>query len=301
MTGDGHARRAGGDVCFTDADFAVISKRAHRDFGLHLPESKKDLVYSRLLRRLRQLGLADFQSYCAVIEGPDGDAERLTMLSALTTNVTHFMREEHHFRMLRETVLPPLIAAARAGRRVRLWSAGCSAGQEPYSLAFTLLGAFPDAAKFDIRILATDIDREVLDRAREGRYRNEERVAIPEPARSTLTEHARGSSEFTIGPAARTLIGFGELNLIGAWPMRGPFDIIFCRNVAIYFDKATQERLWHRFAGLLAPGGHLFIGHSERVSGRAETVFRNVGVTVYRREMQNTGREPETEGTVEWG
>jgi len=270
----------GGDARFTDADFAVIARRAQADFGLHLPGSKKDLVYSRLAKRLRQLGLHDFRDYCGLLEGPGGAEERVYMLSALTTNVTHFFREAHHFQMLRATVLPPLVKAAREKGRVRVWSAGCSAGQEPYSLAFTVLDLCPEAPKLDLRILATDVDPEILARAEAGRYPTEEVKALTDSARRQVD---LGPDGFSVGAAARSLVRFGELNLMLDWPMRGTFDIIFCRNVAIYFDKATQARLWHRFSGLLAPGGHLFIGHSERISGPAETVFRSVGVTAYQK------------------
>jgi chemotaxis protein methyltransferase CheR len=268
------------DMRFTDADFAAIARRAQADFGLHLPESKKDLVYSRLSKRLRQLGLRSFADYCALLEGHDSAEERTHMLSALTTNVTHFFREAHHFKMLRETVLPPLIKAAREKRRVRLWSAGCSAGQEPYSIAFTILELCPEAGKLDIRILATDVDPQILAKAEAGRYPEEERKALPEAARR-LIDPAEGG--FSINAKARELIRFGELNLMLDWPMRGTFDVIFCRNVAIYFDKPTQARLWQRFAGLIPAGGHLFIGHSERVAGAAEAAFRSTGVTAYQR------------------
>lgn len=268
------------DMRFTDADFAVIARRAQADFGLHLPESKKDLVYSRLSKRLRHLGLRSFSDYCALLEGHDAGEERTHMLSALTTNVTHFFREAHHFKMLRETVLPPLVKAARERRRVRLWSAGCSAGQEPYSIAFTILELCPEAGKLDIRVLATDVDPQILAKAEAGIYPEEERKALPEAARR-LTDPAEGG--FSISGKVRELIRFGELNLMLDWPMRGSFDVIFCRNVAIYFDKPTQARLWQRFAGLLPAGGHLFIGHSERVAGAAEAAFRNIGVTAYQR------------------
>lgn len=289
-----------GDYQFTDADFAVIARRAHRDFGLHLPETKKDLVYSRLIKRLRQLGLRDFRAYCGLLEAADGAEERMHMLSALTTNVTHFFREEHHFALLRETVLPPLLAAARTGRRVRLWSAGCSAGQEPYSLAFTLLDLCPDAARFDIRILATDVDPEILARAEAGVYPKSELGALSKAVSQRLIDEPEpGSDSFSIGEKARALIRFGLLNLIEDWPMRGSFDIIFCRNVAIYFDKETQARLWSRFGTLIPTGGYLFIGHSERVSGAAEANFRSVGVTAYHKldRAQTTQR---TEGHGPW-
>lgn len=282
--------QTGGDMRFTDADFAAIAKRAQADFGLHLPESKKDLVYSRLSKRLRQLGLQDFRAYCALLEGPDAGDERTQMLSALTTNVTQFFREAHHFGMLRDTVLPPLVKAAREKRRVRIWSAGCSAGQEPYSIAFTLLDLCPEAAKLDIRILATDVDPQILARAEAGVYPAEERKALPEAARRLIDPVDGG---FSIGAKAREIIRFGELNLMFDWPMRGNFDIIFCRNVAIYFDKPTQARLWQRFAGLIPAGGHLFIGHSERVAGPAEAAFRSIGVTAYERLSSNKEGRPQ--------
>lgn len=280
------------DYAFSDADFAVIARRAHRDFGLHLPATKKDLVYSRLIKRLRHLGLKDFRSYCEHLEAPDGEAERAELLCALTTNVTHFFREEHHFAHLRDTVLPPLVQAARKGGRVRLWSAGCSAGQEPYSLAFTVLDLCPEADRLDIRILATDIDPVILSKAERGVYPLAELKAIPERLRDRFVERLSGEDQgFSIAAQARSLVRFGVLNLMQDWPMRGPFDAIFCRNVAIYFDKETQDRLWHRFAGLLPEGGHLFIGHSERVAGRAEGMFRPVAVTTYRRVAARTGAE----------
>ena len=278
----------GANYAFSDADFAVIAARAQADFGLHLTGAKKDLVYSRLTKRLRHLGLPDFASYCRLIEGATGAEERMQMLSALTTNVTHFFREDHHFRTLREVVLPPLIAAARAGGRLRLWSAGCSAGQEPYSLAFTVLALCPEAARLNIRILATDVDPVIVARAKAGVYDAEELKALPDAARHDHTTPA-GSGKFQIGPKPRELISFGELNLMADWPIKGPFDIIFCRNVAIYFDKDTQARLWLRYADLLPAGGHLFIGHSERITGPASGWLETVGVTTYRKTAEPIG------------
>lgn len=267
---------------FSDADFQVIARRAQADFGLHLTAAKKDLVYSRLTKRLRQLGLADFASYCRLIEAQGGEDERMQMLSALTTNVTHFFREEHHFRTLREQALPPLIAAARAGGRVRLWSAGCSAGQEPYSLAFTVLQMCPDAARHDIRILATDVDPVIIGRAMAGIYDDDELKSLPEAVRAQHVVQT-GDGKVSIGDKARALVSFAELNLMQDWPIKGPFDVIFCRNVAIYFDKDTQSRLWGRFADLLPVGGYLCIGHSERVAGPALDRLENTGVTTYRK------------------
>lgn len=273
-------------IAFTDDDFQVIASLAMRDFGLNLTSAKRDLVYSRLLKRLRALGLDQFRDYCAVLTGEQGAAEREAMLSALTTNVTHFFRENHHFALMRDVALPPLIKAARAGARVRLWSAGCSAGQEPYSLAFTLLTLCPDAPNLNIRILATDVDTEILTKAEAGMYPNDECKAIPEAMRRFVEPADDG---FAIGPAARSLITFGRLNLIENWPVTGPFQVIFCRNVAIYFDKPTQTKLWSRLGEFLSPNGYLCIGHSERVAGPAERLFRGAGVTAYQKHPAGDG------------
>lgn len=265
----------------TDADFAAIADMAMHDFGLHLTIAKRELVYSRLLKRLNLVGFQQFSDYVRYVQIPAGAEERQAMLSALTTNVTHFFREGHHFTLLREKVLPPLIDAARRGAKLRIWSAACSAGQEPYSLAFTLLDLCPEAARLNIRILATDVDPQILQRAQAGVYPVEELKAIPEASRRHI-EPPDGAT-FSIGAKARELVTFGNLNLIEAWPVKGPFDLIFCRNVAIYFDKPTQSRLWARFADLLGPGGYLCIGHSERIAGPAEQLLRPAGVTAYRR------------------
>jgi chemotaxis protein methyltransferase CheR len=287
---DGQASAAvAATYAFSDEDFTVIAGLAHRDFGLNLTLAKKELVYTRLSKRLRHLGLTDFKSYCRLVVAENSDAERLHMLSALTTNVTHFFREAHHFDTLRQTVLPPLIEAARKGQRVRIWSAGCSAGQEPYSLAFTVLALCPQACQLDIRILATDVDPVILERAREGTYDTEEVSALPDAVQAQFTAPA-GKNRFAIAANARELITFAELNLMSVWPVSGPFDVIFCRNVAIYFDKPTQERLWSRFADLLPVGSHMFIGHSERVSGPAAGSFQAAGVTTYRKNVAPAAR-----------
>ncbi len=193
------------DLPFTDADFARIAAFAHREFGLNLVLSKKDLVYSRLLKRLRQIGCPDFATYVALLEAEGEGEERRALITALTTNVTHFFREQHHFRLLAEQVIRPAAESFRAGRRLRLWSAGCSAGQEPYSMAMTVLHELPDAARLNLRILATDIDPAILDRARAGEYPAEELPSIPEAYRPLLAEGrpaAHASRTAGAGPAA---------------------------------------------------------------------------------------------------
>jgi chemotaxis protein methyltransferase CheR len=272
---------AGRDYPFTDEDFLAIAAIARARFGLNLERAKKQLVYARLARRLRTLGLSDFSEYRARLAGDGGAAEHREMLSALTTNVTQFFRERHHFEFLRADILPGLVARARSGGRVRFWSAGCSAGQEAYSLALEILALCPEAARLDIGILATDIDPVIVGRARKARYPVAERVAIPAAMARFLVES--DDATFEVGPSARALVTVGELNLIDRWPIRGPFDAILCRNVAIYFDEATRARLWARFADLLLPGAHLLIGHSERLSGPAAAAFEARGVTTYRK------------------
>jgi chemotaxis protein methyltransferase CheR len=269
-----------GEFAFTEADFRRIAAMVHGDAGIALPDAKATLVYSRLAKRLRALGLSSFKDYCALVAGQDGLDERQKMLAALTTNVTRFFREPHHFDHLRQTVLPKLVQRARAGGKVRIWSAACSSGQEPYSAAMVLRAALPEAASLDVKILATDIDPNVVAEAREGVYAETLLTGVPDDYRRRWTTDI-GGGRVALADELRELISFKELNLIGDWPMKGRFDAIFCRNVAIYFDDATQSRLWSRFTPRLEDGGTLYIGHSERVSGPAAAELAPTGITTY--------------------
>jgi|CXWL01.1.fsa_nt_gi chemotaxis protein methyltransferase CheR len=268
-----------GEFPFTEADFQRVAKMLYADAGIHLPETKVALVYSRLAKRLRALRLATFQAYCNFVASDAGKDERGHMLAALTTNVTRFFREPHHFDLLRDQVLTPLVSAAKTGARVRLWSAGCSTGQEPYSMAMTVLSALPNAGQLDVRILASDIDPNVVRTAREGIYSEEAVSPVPPALRDKYLKRQRGEARWSASDELRALISFRELNLIGEWPMRGQFDAIFCRNVVIYFDDATQERIWARFRAQMAPHARLYVGHSERVS---DSNFESDGLTAYR-------------------
>jgi chemotaxis protein methyltransferase CheR len=270
------------DFPLSDADFARIAGLVHAIAGIVLPENKRPLVHSRLVKRLRALGLAGFADYADLIGDGGSEAERRELVSAVTTNVTSFFREQHHFDLLAQTVLPPLAARAREGGRVRIWSAGCSSGEEAYSIAATVLDALPEAPRLDVRILATDIDEKMVQRVRSAVYPAESVAELSPDLRRKLFGAAQGS-ELRIADGLRALVTCKPLNLQQAWPMRGPFDVIFCRNVVIYFDRPTQERLWSRYADLLPPGGYLMVGHSERVSGAALSAFEAVGVTAYRR------------------
>lgn len=273
-----------GEFVFTAEDFRHIAEILHSHAGIALNEGKAALVYSRLARRLRSLGLRSFRDYCALIQTAEGVDERQAMTAALTTNVTRFFREPHHFDHLRDQVMPGLAARARRGERIRLWSAACSNGQEPYSMAMTVLAALPEANDLDVRILATDIDPNMVAEGIAGVYSEEALQAAPAALRQRFFERSPDSQKPCLSANAdlRALVAFRELNLIGAWPMRGQFDVIFCRNVVIYFDDATQERVWSRFLPLMRPDATLYIGHSERVSGPAAQRLLPSGLTTYR-------------------
>ena len=280
----GRAALVEGEFVFTAEDFRHIAQTLHSHAGIALNEGKAALVYSRLAKRLRTLGLRSFREYCALIQGVEGVDERQAMTAALTTNVTRFYREPHHFDHLRDQVMPALAERARAGGRVRLWSAACSNGQEPYSMAMTVLSVLPEAAELDVRILATDIDPNMVAEGAAGIYSEEALEAAPALLRQRYFDKApaHGRNQLSANATLRRLVSFKELNLIGDWPMRGKFDVVFCRNVVIYFDDATQERVWSRFTPLMNPGGTLYIGHSERVSGPATARLQTVGLTTYR-------------------
>ncbi|WOI52614.1 protein-glutamate O-methyltransferase [Parvularcula sp. LCG005] len=272
----------GSEFSFSDADFKQIAQFLYAETGIALTDAKKSLVYSRLVKRLRALRLASFKDYRDYIDGPGGDAEKAQMIFSLTTNVTAFFRESHHFTQLMEEALPPLIERAKMGGRVRIWSAGCSNGQEPYSIALSLLTVCPDAEKYDIKILATDIDGIVLEEARHGLYSDRNVEGVPAGIKAKYLKRV-GPDEWQVSDRVKALVTFKQLNLIRPWPVKGPFDVIFCRNVVIYFDDPTKEKMWTQFAQHMAPDAYLFVGHSERVAGKSTRELATAGVTAYRR------------------
>ena len=277
-----HQALVPGEFLLTGEDFQNIADMLHADAGIYLSEAKATLVYSRLAKRLRALGLGNFHDYCTFVASEDGADERQKMLAALTTNVTRFFREPHHFDHLKEQLLP-LVEEAKRGRRIRFWSAGCSSGQEPYSIALSILSLLPDAAALDIRILATDIDPHMIADGRRGIYSDSAIADVPAELRKRYFVGTSDKGSKSVSDELRSLVAFRELNLNGAaWPMKGPFNAIFCRNVVIYFEELTQQKIWSRFAPLLVPGGCLYVGHSERVSGLATSSFRSEGITTYR-------------------
>ncbi|MCR5877632.1 protein-glutamate O-methyltransferase CheR [Phenylobacterium sp. J367] len=275
-----HAQLVEGEFTFTAEDFRMIAETLHAAAGIALPESKATLVYSRLAKRLRTLGLESFRDYCALVSGKDGLDERQQMIVALTTNVTRFFREPHHFEHLKAQVLPGLLADVRRGGSLRIWSAGSSNGQEAYSIALTILSLMPDAPDADIRILASDIDTKMLAEGRAGLYGATAMAPVPTDLRTRWFE--REGDAWRASEPLKRLVVFNELNLIGDWPMKRQFQAIFCRNVLIYFEEATQAKIFSRFVPLMAPGARLYIGHSERVCGPDTARFATDGVTTYR-------------------
>ena len=269
-----------GEFCLTDKDFAQVAAIIYEDSGINLPSSKSALVYSRLAKRLRTLGIASFKEYCAHVSSAGGASERVMMLAALTTNVTQFFRELHHFEYLKNDILPQLLEQAKSGARIRIWSAGCSNGSEPYSIAATLLSLMPNACDYDIRILASDIDPNIIEFARIGRYDDQAIEGVPMEMRRRWFNSDGG--DYVVNDDMRNMIAFRELNLNGPWPLKGSFQVIFCRNVTIYFDPPTRERLWNRFCDHLSAEGWLYLGHSERLSGSSADRMELRGTTAYR-------------------
>jgi chemotaxis protein methyltransferase CheR len=267
------------EYTLTDGNFRTIAQTLESCAGIALPASKRTLVYSRLVKRLRAVGVRSFSEYCDLVTR-DKDEQR-RMIEALTTNTTSFFREPHHFEHLKTELETHLAPVANSGGALRLWSAACSSGEEPYSIALTVLQTIPSARNLDIKILATDINSSVIERASNGVYGSDSLETVPLGIRKRFFEAAPESGQFSISPTARELIRFGILNLQGAWPMKGAFDCIFCRNVMIYFSPETQERLWLRFAKQLKSDGVLYIGHSERVTGPATELLTPAGPTTY--------------------
>lgn len=260
---------------------AGLARLAEELTGIVLAPDRSAMLEARLGRRLRALGLPDLPAYLGHLAAPEGRAERAEFISAITTNDSAFFREPHHFALLRATVLPPLLARARAGGRVRLWSAGTALGQEAYSLAMLVLDLLPEAERLDIRILATDIDERALAAAREGRFAPATAAALPAEYAGRFLD--RGPDWVTPTPEVRALVRLRRLDLHADWPMKRLFDVIMCRNVAIYFGDRTRVRLWRRLAAALKTDGHLFIGHSERIEPGPALPLVTAGPTCLRR------------------
>jgi len=248
--------------------------------GINLHDGKKELVKARLGKRLRKLGMHSFDHYIDYVSKDSSGMELTAMLDAISTNLTSFFREGEHFDYIATEVFPRLISSGQ--RRLRIWSAGCSTGEEPYSIAITASEKIPDLDGWDARVLATDLSTNVLRQAMGARYqaRKLESMAPQLRHKHFLVEQEGREKYYRVADHIRRLTTFAHLNLMGNWPMRGPFDIIFCRNVMIYFDKPTRDKLVRRYWDLLSPGGTLLIGHSESLTG-IQHKFKYVRPTIY--------------------
>lgn len=262
----------------------MFKELIHRISGIYLSEQKKKLVVARLSRRLRALDLDTFTDYYHYLtETPEGAIEVDNLINRITTNKTDFFREMHHFDFLKEEVLPAIIANGEktGNRRIRIWSAGCSTGEEPYSIAIVVSEAFKNRHGWDVKILATDLDTEVLQRASHGQYATQTLIPVPSEYLSKYFVHA--TNGYTVCDALKYMVAFRKLNFMSpSFPMKNPFDIIFCRNVIIYFDQSTKTALMNKFHAHLKPQGFIFIGHSESLMSMKDK-FKYIKHTVYQK------------------
>ncbi|VAW87662.1 Chemotaxis protein methyltransferase CheR [hydrothermal vent metagenome] len=266
----------------TNRDFERLKKIVGEQTGIVLTDGKRNMVYGRLARRLRALNIDSFLHYIQLIESDED--ELINFINSVTTNLTSFFRENHHFDYLRDTVLPQLLVNNQNTRKIRIWSAGCSTGEEPYSLAMTVSEFFENHPNWDVKILATDIDTKVIAQAASGIYTAERIDGLNESLIKRWFVKGKGEKNgmVKVRRELQALIDFKQLNLLHSWPMTGPFDLVFCRNVVIYFDKPTKIKLFDNYADKLVNKGHLFIGHSEtlfKISDR----FDSLGGTIYQK------------------
>lgn len=268
----------------TDGELDAIIKLIKTHTGITMNPSKRQLIMRRLQSRLKAVGLQSYSAYIEYLK--QGNAvELLEFSNAVTTNLTSFFREMHHFDYLKETIIPEIIQKkSRTSKRLRIWSAGCSTGEEPYSIAMTLRNMIQDLPKWDIKILATDIDSNVLQTSKNGCYNKQRVEKIPQNfLHRYFSEKVQGKETiYTAGNDLKNLIKFNRLNLMEPWPMKGQFDVIFCRNVIIYFDKDTQRKLVDRYANVVTDDGFLILGHSETLLN-VSTRFELIGKTIYRK------------------
>lgn len=271
-----------GEFVLSDRQFVKVKSRIYQVAGISLSDAKKTLVLSRLSRLLRRHNMSGFDAYLDFLDTQATATDLQDFVNALTTNLTRFYREDHHFDHLQAYVGALIKSGANRqyGKpRLRIWSAGCSTGQEPYTIAMCLIAAYPQLRTWDFKILATDVDTDVVARAATGVYPESELTGLS-PNRATPFEPA-GAGKVQVPAALRAMVTFKPLNLMAEWPVKGPFDAVFCRNVTIYFDKATQRRVFERFQKITKPDGFLYIGHSENI-GSSVTGFTPEGKTIYR-------------------
>ena len=274
------------EFLFTEKDFNTLRTLVGKHAGINLTEAKRELVYGRLARRLRQLGLKSFDQYCDLLQSGD-DEEIEIFTNAITTNLTSFFREAHHFDFLRQELLPAWLKSEKNQDRssFRVWCAGCSTGEEPYTIAMTVMEVLASQPAVKLRLLATDLDSKVLQAAARGVY-DTQRVEKMESFRLKkwfMKGTGPNQGKVRVAPKLQAAIRFQQHNMVHQAPPKGTtFDVVFCRNVVIYFDKLTQIEVFNRFADCLAPDGHLFVGHSESLFQKSDR-FKLVSQSTYQR------------------
>jgi len=268
----------------SSTEFKFVCKFVYDLSGITLNDSKREMVYRRFTRIVRDRQLGSFSEYCQILkENPE--QEKDYFINAITTNLTSFFREQHHFDYMKSHELPRLIKEKKSEKRLRIWSSASSTGEEPYSIAITVLEALKgQLSLWDAKILATDIDSNVLATGKKGIYDERRIEDIPKSFKKKYFHKGidNNSDKVKVDQQLQELLTFKKLNLLEGWPMSGPFDIIFCRNVIIYFDKKTQQGLFERYYDMLAPGGLLILGHSENL-GNYQQYFESVGRTIFRK------------------
>ena len=272
------------DIVLTEKEFLTISNLVYKHCGINLHDGKKELVRARLSKRLRTGNFRTFSDYIKYVLDDRTGEEFSMLIDVVSTNLTSFFREVQHFEFLQNKLLPEMLDRKQKNRdfKIRTWSAGCSSGEEPYSIAITLLDSVKEQDRWNIKVLATDISTRMLQSAQTGIYDGKriEPVSPQQKNRYLMMRKENGQKLFEVAPALRNIVFFNYLNLMQDWPIKGPLDFIFCRNVMIYFDKPTQQNLVSRFYDILGPGGTLFTGHSESLTG-IKHKFNYVQPTIY--------------------
>lgn len=277
------ASNNGPQATMSEPVFRDLTARINDYSGIVFPDEKKQLVESRLRKRLRALALDSFEAYLDHLSSPAGQAEVGEMINVVTTNLTSFFRENHHFDDMAEVLAKSSAGGTPEGlpRRIRIWSAACSTGEEPYSIAIAALQGGLIRPENDLRILATDLDTNALQKARDATYPVQRLKTCPAGYRQTFFDEA-SKNQVKVKDRVKRLISFNQLNLHEDWPVRGPFDTIYCRNVMIYFGETAKRSIVGRFVKLLRPGGTLYLGHSESMLG-SHPELENLGRTIFRK------------------
>jgi len=259
-------------------DFVFLQGLIYKKTGIVIGDHKKEMIYRRLSKRMRDLDIDSLDDYCNILRS-SSEQEMNNFINAVTTNLTSFFRENHHFDFLKNDFIPDFIS--KGEQRFRIWSSACSTGEEPYSIAMIMREAFGEKIKrIDTKLLATDLDTQVIQTAKKGIYNEDRLKDLPSSIKSKWFSESSVPGKYSVQPSLKELITFNKLNLLGPWPMQGQFDVIFCRNVLIYFDKPTQEKLVKRFYDVLKVGGALMLGHSESVLKGSDD-FNHLGKTIY--------------------